>query len=259
MVFKSTAPWVRYADGAWHALAQETDHPDQTRDQAVRAARAWAKRNGHTAEVSVAVKDGGPAWMLRMSRPQGGGSGMADRPEPRPLGAEVALVRYTDTTGMSPEQLAAEAYRLHCRAVDWNTIAVELDYPTVAAAQRAAADHVGTMGTPDRVTTTAAMLDQLDRALYRSLEVLDATHVKLYKGRVVMDAPDPDDPDRLVPLVDSGPTLAAASTIKGLLTTKAELLGLNAPTQHEHTLVPLPPTVATWVESKRLDRPEAGT
>jgi hypothetical protein len=151
-------------------------------------------------------------------------------------------------------QRAAEAYRLSARSLDWVTIAAELGYLTAADAQRAALEFSTSVPTPERTLSSATMLDQIDRAIFRVLEVLDGFHVMLHKGQVVCVPKDPNIKDgEVVVLEDTGPTLAAAGRLNQLLTTKATLLGLNAPTKHEHSLVPLPPQAATWIESKRLE------
>jgi len=105
----------------------------------------------------------------------------------------------------------------------------------------------------------AIMVAQLDDAIERVIMVMHTDHYKFHKGDVIMMAPDPSKPRELEPVIDDGPVLDASKTLALLLDRKAKLEGLDAPEQHVHTMVPLPPVATDWVARRRAQIVEGST
>ena len=68
--------------------------------------------------------------------------------------------------------------------------------------------------------------ERLDRLTVQAVQVLQARHVVVSAGKIVRD-------DDGQPLVDHGPTLAAISTLRGLMERRARLEGLDEPVRHD--------------------------
>lgn len=173
---------------------------------------------------------------------------------PGPVLADI-LVRQARITGLdylTPFEKDTEAWRLS--VLGWSVWRVQaaLGLPDLDAVTQCLTRYRESTTLTDS-TKVAIMVGQLDEAILQVTAVMHSTHYKFHKGSLITMPSDPSDPDsEHVPVIDTGPTLDAAKTLAMLLERKAKLGGWDAPERHEHTITPLPPAAATWVESKRL-------
>ncbi len=84
----------------------------------------------------------------------------------------------------------------------------------------------------DRETARKLEEQRLDRLLVEAYSVLRTPHYVLWNGAVVMRVPSPGAPP--VELLDDGPRLAAIDRLLRISESRRKLLGLDAPTRHEH-------------------------
>lgn len=174
-----------------------------------------------------------------------------------PTAADI-LVRQPQTVGLdqlTPFEIDAEAWRLS--VLGWSPwrIRAALGFTEPSQVREALDRYMDTEELTER-QKIGIMVGQLDQAIEQVIGVSYRDHFKFTaKGDMVMMLSDPRNPKSdLVPVVDDKPVLDAARVIAPLLERKAKLLGLDAPERHEHTVIPLPPVAARWVESKRLDQ-----
>jgi len=155
---------------------------------------------------------------------------------------------------MTPFEVDAEAWRLS--VIGWSPWRINAalgfdDYGMYRAALNRYMDSEAL----EQDQKVGIMVGQLDAAIEQVIGVSRRDHFRFTaKGEMIMMRSDLDNPSsELVPVVDDKPILDAARVLAVLLERKAKLLGLDQPSKHEHTLTPLPPVAARWVESKRLE------
>lgn len=151
---------------------------------------------------------------------------------------------------LEPDELDAEVMRLSVAGWSPWRIRCALGLERTELVGEAITRHTEGQHLTDH-QLTQVVLQQLDRAIERTMEVLEATHYRFHKGELITMALDPDNPDERTPVVDDGPTLDAAKTVAVLLDRKAKLRGLDAPERHEHTLIPLPAPAQQWIAERR--------
>lgn len=173
-----------------------------------------------------------------------------------PAAADI-LVRQPQTVGLdqlTPFEIDAEAWRLS--VLGWSPwrISKALGFTRPGTLRLALDRYMNTEALSER-QKIGIMVGQLDQAIEQVIGVSYRDHYRFTaKGQMIMMLSDPSDPrSELVPVVDDKPILDAARVLSPLLERKAKLLGLDAPERHEHTVTPLPPVAARWVESKRLE------
>lgn len=173
-----------------------------------------------------------------------------------PAAADI-LVRQPQSVGLdqlTPFEIDAEAWRLS--VLGWSTWRIHraLGFTEPSQVREALDRYMFSEALSER-QKIGIMVGQLDQAIEQVIGVSYRDHYRFTaKGQMIMMPSDPSDPrSELVPVVDDKPILDAARVLSPLLERKAKLLGLDAPERHEHTMTPLPPVAARWVESKRLE------
>lgn len=173
-----------------------------------------------------------------------------------PAAADI-LVRQPQTVGLdqlTPFEIDAEAWRLS--VLGWSPWRIHqaLGFTEPSQVRESLDRYMDTEALSER-QKIGIMVGQLDQAIEQVIGVSLRDHYRFTaKGDMIMMLSNPHDPkSTLVPVVDDKPILDAARVLSPLLERKAKLLGLDAPERHEHTITPLPPVAARWVESKRLE------
>lgn len=94
----------------------------------------------------------------------------------------------------------------------------------------------------------AVELDRLDQLAVKAWEVLNADHVVVSNGRVVLD------PGTGQPMKDDAPVLQAIDRLIRITESRRKLLGLDAPLRADLTVTPVDPTdieLARMIEEAR--------
>lgn len=117
----------------------------------------------------------------------------------------------------------AEAARLRSRSLTYRQIAEHLGISVSQAHDdvRAALKEILTEPAED---VRKMELEKLDRAEAAVLAVLEAHHVTVSHGRLILDGDE-------LPIPDHGPVLQAATALVRLSESRRKLLGLDAPAQ----------------------------
>lgn len=147
----------------------------------------------------------------------------------------------------------ADAMRLAVAGWSNAAIAREMGYNDGRDASKAISRHVARIVDQPARDVRQMMLEQLDQATNAVLGVLTGVHLKFHQGEPILYQPDPQDAKSARPVTDSGPILAAATTLSGLLDRKSKLLGIDAPDRQEISITQLPSYVEEWVARKRKE------
>lgn len=134
--------------------------------------------------------------------------------------------RYTNAHFSEEEQ---KCWELRLRGLSIRRIAAELDMPksTVDLRLRAVFDQFHEDSAAMRDQWIAMELERLDAAQVAVIAVLESNHLVVSDGRVVrMDG---------LPILDSGPVLAAVDRLVRISESRRRLLGLDAPSKHQVT------------------------
>lgn len=126
-------------------------------------------------------------------------------------------------------QRHAEAVRLRSEGHSYEQIAQQLGYRDRASAYNAVQRTlVGTVREPADELRQMELI-RLDALWMQAMQVLQAEHVTVSNGRVIVIEKD----GKEVPLADDAPVLQAIDRLLKIMERRAKLLGLDAPTKVE--------------------------
>ncbi len=125
-----------------------------------------------------------------------------------------------------------EAIRMHLAGHRLQAIADALGYSSVQTAQKDIARAVEALKAEQHKAADelrAVELARLDDALAVCIRIMNEQHVAHSGGKIVERVID----GQIVPVIDNGPSLAAADRIVKISESRRKLLGLDAPAKQE--------------------------
>lgn len=160
------------------------------------------------------------------------------------------VVSIPSSATMSTESLERDAQAMRLRAAGWTVAAIAAEMGCEAATVSHRINrHVSSIVDEPAKAVREQMLARLDNAVNRTMQALNATHLKFHQGEPVYIKGDDGKTD--VPVVDWGPVLAAADRVESLDARRAKLLGIDAPERAEVSITQLPEHVTAWVAERK--------
>lgn len=140
----------------------------------------------------------------------------------RPRGGKGRFVRSVDTA-----ERDARACRLRSEGRSYAEIARELGFSEPTVARRAVERALVAVVAEPAGQLRTLELARLDLLLGKAWAVLQAEHIAVSQGRVIID------PRNGEPMTDHGPVLAAIDRVLRIMERRSKLLGLDAPIKVE--------------------------